>query len=327
MPHLFIKELKPGQMIEDVYMVTQPILRNTSRGDLYIAMYLSDKTGKVNCRMWQATQEIYESLPKEGFVRIRGKSELYQNAIQLIVNQVEVIDPDEVSLADYMPRTDKNVSEMFNEVNSILGEIKNSQIRALLSAFLSDKKLMKEFCTAPAATRMHHDYLGGLLEHTFTMLKVAKSILPLYPKVQADLVLAGIFLHDIAKTWELSYKMGFSYTDEGQLVGHIVHCVVMIDKKADELAANGTEIDRDIISNIQHMILAHHGQYDFGSPKLPATAEAFMLSRIDDLDAKMNQVVTEIENEPGDSDWTMWKNPLQTRLYRKKVTEADQLGE
>lgn len=321
MAHLFVDQIKPGQMLEDTFMVTQPVLRNTTRGDFYIAMFLSDKTGKLNGRMWQATQQLYDSLPNEGFVKIRGKSELYQGAMQVVINDIVVVDPDNVTLSDYMPRTEKNISEMFNEVNEILGEVKNPTVRALLSEFLVDKDLMKQFCTAPAAVQMHHNYLGGLLEHTHSMLKVAKAILPLYPKVQPDLVLAGIFLHDMAKTSELSYKLGFSYTTKGQLVGHLVEGVTMIEEKAKALIAKGTEIDPDVIANIEHLILAHHGQYDFGSPKLPATPEAFMISRLDDLDAKMNQVVNEIENEPGDNDWTAWKNPLQTRLYRKRVTD------
>ena len=321
MAHLFVDQIKAGQQFDDVYMVTQPVLRNTTRGDFYIAMFLSDKTGKLNGRMWQATQQIYDSLPTEGFVKIRGKSELYQGAMQVIINDLIVVEPDQVTLSDYMPRTQYNITDMFNQVNAILGEVKNPTVRALLTDFLTDNDLMKLFCTAPAAVQMHHNYLGGLLEHTLSMLNVAKAILPLYPKVQPDIIYAGIFLHDMAKTTELSYKMGFSYTDKGQLVGHIVQCVAMIEGKVKALKANGVEIQDDVISCIEHAILSHHGQYDYGSPKLPATAEAFMISRIDDLDSKMNQVVSTIENEPGDSDWTAWKNPLQTRLYRKRVTD------
>ena len=327
MSHLFIDQINPGQQINDVYMVTQPVLRNTTRGDLYIAMFLSDKTGKVNARMWQATEALYNSLPAEGFVRIRGKSELYQNAMQLVVNDVVVIDPETIELSDFMPRTEKDVPQMYKEVKAILATIKNSFVKALIDEYLADKDLMKQFCTAPAAVQMHHNYLGGLLEHTHSILTAAHSILPLYPKVQADLVLAGAFLHDMCKTRELSYRMGFSYTDGGQLVGHIVQGVVLMEQKAELLAGKGVAVDRDILHSLEHMILAHHGQYDFGSPKLPATAEAFMLSRLDDLDAKMAQVTTIIDTEPGDADWTAWKNPLQTRLYRKNVTQekpADQ---
>ncbi|MBW8016075.1 MAG: HD domain-containing protein [Planctomycetes bacterium] len=321
MSHAFIDQIQAGSQINDIYMVTQPVLRSTTRGDFYIAMFLSDKTGKVNARMWQATEEIYNSIPKEGFLQVRGKTELYQGAMQMVVNNLVVVEPEAVSLSDYMPRTEKDIPAMFAEVKEIVATIKNDGLRCLVDSFLEDTELMKQFCTAPAAVQMHHNYLGGLLEHTHNMLKTAVAILPLYPKLQSDLVLAGVFLHDIAKTKELSYEMGFSYTDSGQLVGHLVHGVVMIEEKAAQLAANAAPVDADILASLEHIILAHHGQYDFGSPKLPATAEAFMISRLDDLDAKMAQVVTMIETEPGESDWTAWKNPLQTRLFRKRVTE------
>ncbi len=319
MAHQFISDIKPGQMINDVFMVTQPVLRNTSRGDLYIAMYLSDKTGKVNSRMWQATQEIYQSIPKEGFLHIQGKSELYQNALQLVVNNLTVVSPDQVDLSDYMPRTDKDINKMFREVVDILSGVGSEDVRILLKAFLEDKELMREFCTAPAAMQMHHSYLGGLLEHTHNMLNVAKAVLPFYPKVQADIVLAGIFLHDIAKTIELSYAMGFSYTNRGQLVGHLVQGTVLIEEKAKEVEAKGEKIDREVVDNLEHIMISHHGQYEFGAAKLPATAEAFMVNYIDDLDAKMNQVQNLIENDPGDGDWTAYQRPLETKLYKRRA--------
>jgi 3'-5' exoribonuclease len=318
MAHLFINQIQPGLQINDIYMVTQPVLRNTSRGDLYIAMYLSDRTGKVNARMWRTTQSVYNQLPTEGFIHIRGVSELYQNALQIVVNDLVVVEADKVSLADYMPRTKKNVTQMFNETKEILAGIRHTGLKALVEEFVTDTDLMRQFCTAPAAMQMHHSYLGGLLEHTHSMLKVAEAILPLYPKIQADLVLVAIFLHDIAKTQELSYQMGFSYTDPGQLLGHVVQGVQMIDRKVDVLARKDIVIDRTVLDSLNHIILSHHGHYEFGSPKLPATAEAFMVYYIDDLDAKMNQVTDLIDNQPGDSDWTAYQRPLETRLYRKR---------
>jgi len=318
MAHLFINQIQPGLQINDIYMVTQPVLRNTSRGDLYIAMYLSDRTGKVNARMWRTTQSVYNQLPTEGFIHIRGVSELYQNALQIVVNDLVVVEADKVSLADYMPRTKKNVTQMFNETKEILADIQHTGLKALVEEFLTDTDLMRQFCTAPAAMQMHHSYLGGLLEHTHSMLKVAQAILPLYPKIQADLVLVAVFLHDIAKTQALSYRMGFSYTDPGQLLGHITQGIQMINRKVDALAKKQTVLDEAVLDSLNHIILSHHGQYDFGSPKLPATAEAFMVYYIDDLDAKMNQVTELIDNQPGDSEWTAYQKPLEPRLYRKR---------
>jgi 3'-5' exoribonuclease len=324
MAHLYVKDIQAGQQIQDTYMVTQPVLRNTTKGDLYIAMFLSDKTGKVNSRMWQATQELYQALPSEGFVAIRGKSELYQGNMQLVVNDIQVVEPDQVRLMDYMPRTENNIGEMFDQVKAILETIENKDLKLLTDAFLNDQELMKQFCIAPAAMMMHHNYLGGLLEHTLNMLNVAQVLFPLYPKIQKDLVLAAILLHDMAKTRELSYKIGFSYTDRGQLLGHIIQGTQMITQKADDLRADGTPIDPEILDCLLHIIVSHHGQYDFGSPKLPATPEAFMVNYIDNLDAKMNQTMTLIENEPGDDNWTAYQRSLETKLYRNRVLENEQ---
>ena len=319
MAHKFINEINPGETIDDIYIVKDPILRSTTRGDLYIAMFLQDRTGQVNGRMWQATEIIYKALPKPGFVHIQGRSELYQNNLQVIINNVSAVDGSNVSIDDFLAQTDKDTKQMFEDIKKIVSQVKNPQLKALAGAFLNDADLMEKFQKAPAAIKMHHNYIGGLLEHTHNMLRVANAILPLYPDVQADLVLAGIFLHDIGKTEELSYDMAFSYTDSGQLIGHISKSLVMINQKADELRSKGTQIDQTVLDAIGHIILSHHGQYDFGSPKLPATAEAFMVYYIDDLDAKMNQVTTLIQSDMSDSNWTGWHNALQTKLYKKHI--------
>ena len=321
MAHLFINQLQAGVQIDDVYMISQAILRSTTRGDLYIAMFLGDKTGKVNGRMWQANEEIFNSLPKEGFIRIIGRSEIYQNALQIVADRISVVPNEQVALADYLPRTEKNTEQMFDDIKKILSKIKNTHIRALLKEFFLDKELMKNFCTAPAAMQNHHAYLGGLLEHTHNMLNVAEAILPFYRQAQADLVLAGIFLHDMGKTQELSYQMAFGYTDSGQLLGHIVQTAIMIDQKADSAADVGQPIDEDILTSLQHIVLAHHGQYEFGSPKLPATMEAFLVGYLDNIDAKMNQVAERTQNDPGDTDWTGYIKSLESRLYRKRLVD------
>ncbi len=319
MTHKFINQIEPGQTIDDIYIVKEPILRSTTRGDLYIAMYLSDRSGQLNGRMWQATETIYKSLPKPGFVHIQGRSELYQNNLQIVINNTSIVDPSKVNIDDFLARTKKDVKQMFEDIKKIAGRIENPQLKALVAEFLSDSELMEKFCNAPGGMKLHHDYIGGLLEHTHNMLRVAVAILPLYPDVQPDLVLAAIVLHDIGKTEELAYDMAFSYTDSGQLIGHISKSLLMIHQKADSLRSGGTQIDQVILDAIGHIILSHHGSYEFGSPKLPATAEAFMVCYIDDLDAKINQVTSAIDNEVGDSNWTAWQNSLQTRLYRKRL--------
>jgi 3'-5' exoribonuclease len=321
MAHVFINQIQPGQQVNDIYLISQPVLRSTARGDLYIAMYVSDKTGKLNCRVWQATEELFNSLPKEGFVQIKGRSELYQNTLQIVADQLMAVSAEKVKVDDYLPRTEKNIQQMFEEIIQILAVIKNPFIKALVDEFLRDKELMKKFCTAPAATQNHHSYIGGLLEHTHSMLSVAKAIMPYYPQLQSDLVLAGIFLHDMGKTEELSYDMAFSYTDSGQLIGHIVQTTIMVNDKLTNLKQAGVEVDKQVLDSIMHIIISHHGQYEFGSPKLPMTAEAFLVSLLDNIDAKINQVTERIENEPGETTWTAFVKALDAKLYRKRVVD------
>jgi 3'-5' exoribonuclease len=321
MAHLFVKEIKPGININDIYLVTQPVLRPTTKGDLYIAMYLSDRTGKVNCRMWQATESVYQQIPSEGFIQIRGKSELYQNALQIVINDLLVVGQDKVNLADYMARTEKDVPTMYTRLKEILAKITHPQLKDLVDTFLYDKELMILFCNAPAAMQMHHNFLGGLLEHTLNMLEVAEAIFPLYPKIQKDLVRVAIFLHDMAKTKEMSYKAAISYTDAGQLLGHIMLGTQMVSHVADELAAGGKPIDAAVLNSLLHIIISHHGAYEFGSPKLPATPEAFMVSYIDNLDAKINQTTALIENDSSEGNWTAFQKSLETKLYRSRVLE------
>lgn len=319
MTHKFINQIEPGQTIDDIYVVRDPILRSTTRGDLYIAMFLSDRSGQLNGRMWQASEAAYKALPKPGFIRIQGRSELYQNNLQVIINNISVVDKSKVNIDDFLARTKKDQKQMFAELTKTVGQIKNVQLKALVEEFLADAEMMEKFRNAPAAMKMHHDCIGGLLEHVHNMLQVALAVLPYYPQVQADLVLAGIFLHDMGKTEELAYDMAFSYTDSGQLIGHIVKSVLMINEKVDALRARGMEIDPVLLDSLTHIILSHHGQYEFGSPKLPATAEAFMVCYIDDLDAKIYQVTAAIDSETSDASWTAWNNALQTRLYRKRI--------
>jgi len=319
MAHKFINKINAGETIDDVYMVKEPLLRSTTKGDLYIAMYLCDKTGQVNSRMWQATEAIYNALPKPGFVKVQGRSEVYKDNLQIVVNNISTVTADKVNLDDFLARTDKDISVLLKEIKEVLSKIKNPQLKALVEEFLSDKEFMKKFCDAPGAMKLHHSFLGGLLEHTHDVLRATAAVLPIYPQVQADLVLAGAFLHDIGKTEELSYDMAFSYTDSGQLIGHLVLGILMINNKVETLAKKGIKFDKATLDALSHIILTHHGKYEFGSPKLPATAEAFMVNYIDDLDAKIHQVTKAIDSEQSDSNWTVWQNSLETRVYRKKI--------
>src|SRR5687767_10517453 len=237
MRRLFLSDCAAGDLIEDVYVISGKQFSPTTTGKHYIKAFVSDRSGQVTARMWNATREIFASLPDGGFVRIRGRIENYQNNLQCIIEQAWPAKDGTFELCDLLPQTKKNINQMFAKVVATLGTVRNRHLAALLQAYLDDDKLMADFCRAPAAMTFHHAYVGGLLEHTLNALEVADAVCPFYPGLNRDLVVAGIFLHDIAKTWELSYECSFGYTDGGQLVGHIVKSIIWVEHKAREAEA------------------------------------------------------------------------------------------
>lgn len=323
-PNRLIAELQSGQRIEDaVYLITQKDLRTTTNGSLYIHAVLADRSGQVVARMWNASKQIYESMPDSGLMHITGRVESYKGKPQVIIDGVRTVDAPNVNPADFLPATAKNVDAMWARVKEILRAVKNPDLLALLAKFVNDEQFVRAFRTAPAARTNHHAFLGGLLEHTLNLMELAVVVLPRYPEVSADLVLAGLFLHDAGKTAELAYDTNFSYTTEGQLVGHIVMTAIWINERVRKIEAEtGRPFPPDLLAALQHLIVAHHGKYEFGSPKLPATAEAVMVHYLDNLDAKLNMVFQAIESDPDEeSDWTQWIPALETRVFKPDPTK------
>ncbi|RIK68544.1 MAG: CMP-binding protein [Planctomycetota bacterium] len=325
----FIDALQPGEQIADqVFLIHKKDLRTTTNGGLYIHLVLADRTGQLLGRVWSATQQQYDSIPEGGFLRIRGRTESYKGALQFIVDGMRPAAPGEYDLGDFIPRTPYDVDEMWERVLAILRTIKNPHLLALIKAFVKDEGIVASFKKAPAAVANHHAYVGGLLEHTLSLLDLATRIFGKsdekeshYPFVSRDLILAGIFLHDIGKTVELTYDTNFTYTSGGQLVGHIAQAAVWIDRKAAEVEEDtGKPFPEDIQQVLTHIILSHHGQYEFGSPKLPACPEAIAIHYLDNIDAKLNMAATAIrEARNSESDWTEWVKALETRIYKKDV--------
>lgn len=323
-PHRSIAELQSGERLEDaVYLITQKDLRTTSNGSLYIHAVLADRSGQVVARMWNASRQIYDSMPDSGLMHITGRVESYKGKPQVILDGVRTVDAKDVNPIDFLPVTSKNVETMWARVKEILRGVKNPDLLALVAKFINDEKFVKAFKLAPAARTNHHAFLGGLLEHTLNLMELAVVILPRYTDVSPDLVLTGLFLHDAGKTAELAYDTNFSYTTEGQLVGHIVMTANWINERAGRLAAEqGRPFPPDLLAALQHIIVAHHGKYEFGSPKLPATAEAILVHYLDNLDAKLNMVFQAIESDlDEESDWTQWVPALETRVFKPDPTK------
>ena len=324
MARRYIGEMRPGEHIEDqVFLIASKDLRTTTQGGLYIHTVLADRTGQVPARVWQATEELFETLPEGGFARFKGRTENYKGTLQFIIEAIRPVKTDEVELSEFLPRTDRDIDQMWARVCDILDHIEHPDLRRLVDKFLADEELMRRFRTAPAAITLHHSYLGGLLEHTLNLLEMALLIVPRYEELSLDLMLAGLFLHDIGKTAELTYRTNFSYTDPGHLLGHLVQATLWVEKKCELVEADtGKPFPEQLRWVLQHIILSHHGKHEFGSPKLPAVPEAVAIHHLDNLDAKVKTYVTEIEKDRDpQSNWSNYNRALETKVYKVNVAD------
>jgi 3'-5' exoribonuclease len=318
--------MTPGEQIADqVFLIHKKDLRTTTNGSLYIHLVLADRTGQLLGRIWSATQQQYDLIPEGGFLRVRGRTESYKGSLQFIVDGMRPVEMGEIDVADFLPRTKYDVEKMWDETLGVLRTVKDPMLLALIKQFVQDKGIVAGYKKAPAAIANHHAYIGGLLEHTLNLMRLATRIFgekdesaTLYPGVSRDLILTGIFLHDIGKITELTYDTNFAYTTGGQLVGHIAQAAIWIDRKAAEVEEEtGKPFPSDLQSVLTHIVLAHHGKHEFGSPKLPACAEAMVIHYLDNIDAKVNMALGAIEaDKTPESDWTEWVRPLETRIYK-----------
>ena len=326
MGRIYLRDCVSGDIVEDVYVVSGKQFSAASNGTHFIKALVSDRTSQVNARMWKATRDIFNTIPEAGFIRIRGKLENYQNNLQLIMEQLWPAKEGSYDISDLLPHTDKDIPGMCRKLCEILGSIQNRHVSAIVQAYLDDEKLMNNLCRAPAAQSFHHAFIGGLLEHTLNAMEVADALVRFYPGLNRDLVLAGIFLHDIAKTWELSYDSAFGYTDGGQLVGHIVKSAMWLEHKVREAEQMlGEKIPQALIDVIQHIIISHHGVPEFGAVKIPATPEAIAVHHIENMDAKLMSALaaTRGRRQEAEGNWTEYLKPFGGRLYRPDVAPAE----
>ena len=321
----FIDKLAPGQTLDQVFLVRDKDLRTTKSGDLYIQCTLCDRTGTIPAKMWQASESIYAAVATDGFLHVKGRVQDYRGSPQLIIDACRPCAADKVDLADFLAVTEHDVEQMWSELLEILRAIKDKHLRLLIKKFLEDHDLVAAVKRAPAAMQLHNPFIGGLLEHTLSVARAAKAILPLYPKLNGDLVLAGVFLHDIGKAAELACGTSISYTDRGQLIGHITIAAIWIEQKAAAVAAEtGQPFPQKTLNLLQHIALSHHGAYEYGSPKLPMFPEAYFIHFLDNLDAKMYMTVHGIEaNADPAASFTSYVRSLETRLYKGSATLSD----
>ncbi|MBN2333255.1 MAG: HD domain-containing protein [Deltaproteobacteria bacterium] len=283
---LYLNELQEHQNVETVVLVSKKTVARSRKDKEYIALKVMDKSAEISAHIWDNVPVYRDRFAEEDYVLLKGRVVAFQGALQINVTHLELFNG-EVDPRDFLPQTTKNIGNLLRTLQAAVREVKNPWLARLLADFfIKDSEFLACFQLAPAAKAMHHAYLGGLLEHTVGVLQLALQIAPLYPQLDQDLLVAGALLHDIGKVVELGYEKSFTYTARGRLLGHIVIGAEMVAAKVAKI--NG--FPESLLILLEHLLLSHHGDYQWGSPKRPKTPEAFMLHYLDDMDAKMNAI-------------------------------------
>ncbi len=318
MARRYLNEYGDGDSIDEVFLLAEVQLRANRNANMYLLVQLRDKSGTMSGLMWNVAEGEYEDLTAGDYVNVRGKVQLYQGGLQMILTGVRTVSAEGLDPDEYRPSSGKDAERLMARMKEILLSIDDPHIKALMECFLIDDALMSDFSRAPAGIKAHHAWHGGLVEHVVNILEVAVRISDLYPAIDFNYLLAGIFLHDLGKVRELGYEATFSYTDEGQLLGHMMIGVeILTEKIAETTALTGEEFPEETALRLKHMIISHHGTYEFGSSKLPMTPEAVALHHLDNLDAKVQEFSRTIEEDPnGKSAWTHFIPRLERKLYK-----------
>ena len=316
-----LKELVHGDTVNETFLVADKQLRANRNADLYLLLTLRDSSGQMSGLMWNVTEESVAHFGAGDYVKVRGKVQLYQGGLQMIMTHIDAVDPAQVDPEEFLPQTSPQTKANLEKLQTMLLSVR-ADLRGLVQCFLSDQDIMSALASAPAGMKAHHAYPGGLLEHVVTMMTVAEGLRPVYPDLDVDLLLVGVFLHDLGKVRELTWESTLGYTDEGQLIGHMPIGVEMVNEKLSELSNRGEILRDETIWRIKHMIISHHGTYEFGSSRLPMTPEAIALHYIDNLDAKLYEFQNAIVDDPdGDSNWTPFNPRIQRKLYKGERRE------
>ena len=327
MEKILVSDIKENQKVESIFLVKSKSHATGKTGKPYIYLKLSDKTGEIKGYIWDNIEKYNELFDAGDLIKIKSKSNIFQNELQLSISELEKLDGagiDENLLRLFLKSTKYDIETMFSELSNLLSEtLTDEYIIQLTEKFLNDENYIKKLKTMPAAKSIHHGYIGGLLEHTLSMLNIGLFLSKHYEKyVNKDILIASILLHDVGKMEELSNKNNITeYSDDGKLLGHIVLGANIIDKKIDEIQG----FPKNLRTLLLHGVISHHGELEFGSPKRPKTVEALLLHFIDNMDAKTNQFIdlAESQNTP----WSPYSKQLDRYLLNSKIFYSQKLKE
>ncbi len=320
LPKQLIKDIRPGEEVRSIFFTQRKELRKTRRGDLYISLELTDRSGSVEAKIWDQVAKYKDSFSEKEFVAINGRAGVYQDQLQLEVKTIRRCREEEVDLESFLRKSKADPVELEETLRLLVSELKEHNLRALLGLLLEDESFMERFRRAPAAKSYHHPYLGGLLEHTVSVALICDKVCILYPGIDRDLLICAAILHDVGKVKELEYGRAILYSDEGRFLGHLV----LGDEMVRELVRNMPGFPEELEMRLRHAILSHHGELEWGSPKQPMTMEALLLHHVDNLDAKANSFMEVAERRlDGDGKWTDMRNLFKRPLYVPKAMEQE----
>ncbi len=309
----YLGNLVPNEVVTAQFLVLSKEVRQKRTGEPYLSLHLADRTGEMEAKMWDNVPDIVHSFERDDFVKVKGLLQVYQNRSQFTVHRLRRLEEHEVDFADYFPCSERDGEEMFAELRSTIASIKNFHLHALLDSVFDDEQLAQLYKVAPAAKNIHHACRGGLIEHVLSLCKLSRITAAHYQDIDIDLLLTGAILHDLGKINELSYSRSFGYSAEGQLLGHIVIGLQMLASKFDQVPGFPPKLRM----LVEHMIISHHGELEFGSPKVPAFPEALLLHHLDNLDSKMEAMRIALSRDRVEGEFTGWISALERIVLKK----------
>ena len=312
MKSCFVADLKDGQAVSSLFLVREKEIRSSPRtGRAWLQVVLGDRTGRIDGKMWENFEEIALTFERDDIVRVRGRIKLYNDQVELTLEQILRAGESEYDLADFLPHTNLNIGELWQQLCRFVSGVRNPWLSGLLSSIIDDRAIQPKLRSAPAAMSMHHAYIGGLLEHIVSLCGLVKSAAGNYAELDEDLLLAGAILHDIGKVDELSYQRSFGYTTEGRLLGHIAIGSRIVRQKIEAIP----EFPARLTMLVEHLLLSHHGNHEFGSPALPQCREAVVLHFLDEIDSKMGGMRATLEGcATADEVWSERNPSLRRQL-------------
>jgi 3'-5' exoribonuclease len=308
----FISDLATEQNITTFFLVYEKEIRNTREGKPYLRLELGDRSGTIEARMWDQFDVAAKDISRDDFVKVQARVEIYRNRPQLALLQLRLAKPDEIDLADFLPHTKEDIDKLYEQLQKYAASISNAWLNKLVTSIINDPQIAVRYKRAPAAKVMHHAYLGGLLEHVIGLCGLAKQIAAHYQELNLDLLLTAAILHDVGKLEELCYDRAIGYTTEGQLLGHIILELETVNRAIDVI--EGFPANLKIV--VQHLLISHHGQYEFGSPKLPMIREALVFHYMDDMDSKLAAVRHVLAMDSGEPEWSAYSPALGRKFLK-----------